>query len=337
MNNSILSIISNGDTNTLVVVFFDLLVKSETEFVPDKFKGLTVKCLMRVYKKLSDSIDELDLPNIFLKMHQYLIEVEDNNMIQDIGFKAVKTFLKRIVELKDSSEVLEIFDAMSMEYDLHESLRVSLEKYIIQVNQSKADVEKQVLAAQTRANGLGPNTLSQADSNSTFRGSVASKPVSKQSNPPARSQSNVHQYGNNQTQMQTQPPGGNNNQELPQEIAETIQAISVSGLKKLGLLVNTLHAQLLNYPQIEIKNYINMLKPSKLKYVLRELDRREQKHETSFQQNSASKSEYMSIESGTRRSIQQGRNSTKPQTQEMMKKLQGMKELMRQKMQNQDQ
>jgi hypothetical protein len=56
MNDAILSIISNGDTNILVIVFFDLMIKSVTQYVPDKFKGLTVKCMMKVYKNLQNFV-----------------------------------------------------------------------------------------------------------------------------------------------------------------------------------------------------------------------------------------------------------------------------------------
>ena len=101
----------------------------------------------------------------------------------------------------------------------------------------------------------------------------------------------------------------------------------------LGQLVSNLHGILQGYPDLDIKPFLSELKPQKLKYVMRELDRLNQRQENSFVQDSAQKPDtsFRNSEREQRTSLNQSfRNSaTQLQTQEMMKRLHGMKDIFR--------
>lgn len=123
MNGSILQVISNGDPSILTFVFFDILIKSVTEPVPEKFQVITVKCMVRVYKNTLKQIESLDIPKLFLRMNSYILELKQGEIHNDQGFQSIKMFIKGIVENKDEAEIISVLEELEEGNDFSQLLR----------------------------------------------------------------------------------------------------------------------------------------------------------------------------------------------------------------------
>lgn len=111
MNTVILKILENANPGDLYNVLFDLLIKSKTEQVPNKYLGLTVKCILRHTKVLEKIIDKIQPEAILLKMHIYLTNTTPGNdrNSDDIGNKTIKTVLNELVKVLGDDRIYECY------------------------------------------------------------------------------------------------------------------------------------------------------------------------------------------------------------------------------------
>ena len=67
-----------------------------------KLPGLIVKCLLKLSKIIDKIIDKLDMVDILLSIHEYLIIIDHENKTQndEMGVRIVKTVTNEIVKLK---------------------------------------------------------------------------------------------------------------------------------------------------------------------------------------------------------------------------------------------
>jgi cytoskeleton-associated protein 5 len=79
LNSSMLRLLENCDHTYIFCVLFDLLKKYRNYSRMPKLPGLIIKCLLKLSKIIEKIIDKLDMDQILLSIHEYLIEIDHDN------------------------------------------------------------------------------------------------------------------------------------------------------------------------------------------------------------------------------------------------------------------
>ena len=135
LNGVILKIISHGDPNEVYQVLFDLLIKCRSDYVPEKFDGLVVKCIVKITQRIEEVREDVELERLFEKMHYYMVlmKAHREDKKDDIGVKVIKTVLNAIVEKFDERKVMDAYSVLAPK----ESEDNSIKKWLLMVIQTK--------------------------------------------------------------------------------------------------------------------------------------------------------------------------------------------------------
>ena len=112
MNTIILNIMEHAKPGDLYNVLFDLLLKSKTENVPQKYLGLAVKCILRHTKAQEKIKDEIEPAKIIYKMHCYQVIGSNDKSSDDIGNKTIKTVLNELVKVIGEEKIEECYQVV---------------------------------------------------------------------------------------------------------------------------------------------------------------------------------------------------------------------------------
>lgn len=136
LNQTILKFISNGPSNMVYQTLFDLLVKCRESYVPPKFDGLVVKCIVKITQRIDGIAEQLDLPSLLARMHNYILLLKEAQLDKkdDIGVKVIKTVLNAIIERFDTRTVLAAYANSVAEYEHEDN---SIKKWIHLILQGK--------------------------------------------------------------------------------------------------------------------------------------------------------------------------------------------------------
>lgn len=111
-NNIILHILEHANPGDLYNVLFELLLKSKTDNVPQKYIGLAVKCILRHTKTLEKIKFTIDPEKIIYKMHCYLVIGNNDKSSDDIGNKTIKTVLNELVKHMGEDRIEECYQVV---------------------------------------------------------------------------------------------------------------------------------------------------------------------------------------------------------------------------------
>lgn len=136
LNVAVLKFISKGEQNLVYLTLFDLLIKCRESYVPSKFDGLVVKCIVKVTQAIDESTQDLELGSLLLKMHQYMVLIRDAQVDKkdDIGVKIIKTVLNAIIEKFDDRSLLLAYRESVSEFENEDN---SIKKWMHMIMQSK--------------------------------------------------------------------------------------------------------------------------------------------------------------------------------------------------------
>ena len=125
LNETILRIIANGDLNQVYQTLFDLLIKCRSEYVPDKFDGLVVKCIVKITQRFEDHDEDIDLEGLYRKMHYYMVLVKVKRLDKkaDHGVTIIKTVLTVLINKFDEAKVLQAYNSIANNEDDDASMK----------------------------------------------------------------------------------------------------------------------------------------------------------------------------------------------------------------------
>lgn len=105
LNFCVLKLLEHNDPNTLFEVLIKLLDKSNKDLLDPtvmrnvvKFRGIVVKCTIKLTKAMRKFIDRLDIRRLLELFKWYFKEYK--NAKEDVGLKSVKTVLNELVSIK---------------------------------------------------------------------------------------------------------------------------------------------------------------------------------------------------------------------------------------------
>lgn len=341
MNALMLSIMDSANPNALYNVLFDLLIKSQTEMVHEKLKGLTVKCLVRHAKSMDKHKDEVDLGNILYKMHQYILEV-DGNKSQELGVKAIKTVIKKIVDLVGDDKIYEAYS--SVENSGEEDTCIKHWIDIVVKNLKKERQKKEMKS----------KTLSHHRNHSNYS-SYKSSGQSSDRNYGNPSQNDGYSQLHNRQMPQQSEPSRHNFPPSDGKVKQIIEKFKEGNLRTFPKIIFELHCEMLNHPDIQIEDYLGSLNKNHSKYILKELKRHQDRENVKPDWSATDRSQgALSSKKQSMRDIGQyqsrstikpantdrgspyyqsnnrsERKTMEPNTNEMMKRLASMREKMR--------
>jgi hypothetical protein len=135
LNGIILKIISHGDGNQICQVLFDLLIKCRSEYVPEKFDGLVVKCIVKITQRIEENVEEIEIDRLFEKMHYYMVLMKNlkEDKKDDTGVKVIKTVLNELVKKFDERKVMQGYQAIQGK----EAEDSSIKKWLHMIIQTK--------------------------------------------------------------------------------------------------------------------------------------------------------------------------------------------------------
>lgn len=105
LNSSMLRMLENCNHTYIICALIDLLSKYKDYPSMPKLPNLIVKCLLKLSKIIEKLIDRLQVEDILLSMHEYLLAInhESKTANDDTGIKMLKTVLNEIVKIKRDS------------------------------------------------------------------------------------------------------------------------------------------------------------------------------------------------------------------------------------------
>ena len=107
LNSTMLRVLENCDETRLFIVFLELLTKHKTVELIPKMPGLIVKCLLKLTKVMDHIIDNLQLDEVLLSIHKYLLIHPSNPHMarkqEELGTRIVKTIINELVKRKRDS------------------------------------------------------------------------------------------------------------------------------------------------------------------------------------------------------------------------------------------
>lgn len=140
LNLTVLKFISNSEHNMIYQTLFDLLIKCRESYVPPKFDGLVVKCIVKITQKMDDIADHLDLPSLLTKMHAYMVLLKEGGVDKkdDIGVKIIKTVLNAVIEKYEDKAVVTAYAGSIAELEHEDN---SIKKWMHMILQTKKSKE----------------------------------------------------------------------------------------------------------------------------------------------------------------------------------------------------
>lgn len=175
LNQTVLKFISKGEQNLIYLTLFDLLIKCRDSYVPPKFDGLVVKCIVKVTQTIDESGQELDLGSLLLKMHQYMVQIQEVQIDKkdDIGVKIIKTVLNAVIDKFDDRRLLQAYREHVSEFEAEDN---SIKKWMHMIMQSKKTTDissnNRMYEGNSRAAPERPGKSSAYASNSNMRSKI---------------------------------------------------------------------------------------------------------------------------------------------------------------------
>ena len=154
LNSTIIKVIGIAEINLIYSVLLDLLIKSRQEYVPAKFEGLVVKCLVKATHRIkSEDKSTLDLSALFIKMQEFMrtIDHSSNDKKENLGSKMIKTIINAIVEACSEKQVLAAYQAIAD----RESEDNTMKKWINKIIHLKRAKPQDSLASTLNQNNSG--------------------------------------------------------------------------------------------------------------------------------------------------------------------------------------
>jgi cytoskeleton-associated protein 5 len=106
LNTTMLRLLEYCDPTSVFVVLIGLLKKYRSYSQLPKLPGLIIKCLLKVIRILDQIINEMNISEVLLAIHDYLCVYptsSQKNPIQggeDMGSRIVKTIINELIKLK---------------------------------------------------------------------------------------------------------------------------------------------------------------------------------------------------------------------------------------------
>jgi hypothetical protein len=102
LNSSMLRILENCNHTTIICVLIDLQRKYRDYTSMPKVPNLIVKCVLKISKIIEKLIDGLEVEEILLSMHEYMLVInhEARTANDETGIKMIKTVINEIIKLK---------------------------------------------------------------------------------------------------------------------------------------------------------------------------------------------------------------------------------------------
>ena len=125
LNGTMLRILEHCHPTKIFLNLIKLLTKYKGDSSIPKMPGLIIRCLLKLTKVLSNVIEEIDIPQLLLAMHEYLTHNRSSYSSDEMGTKTIKTILNELVKLKGES-IWESFEMVRK----HPSQDNHLEKWI---------------------------------------------------------------------------------------------------------------------------------------------------------------------------------------------------------------
>lgn len=125
MNSLVIRILENANRTYMYTVLLNLLSKASSEPSSKQIRliEIIVKCLLKITKQLSKTIDKIDVDIILMDVDQFLNSLEGYNCPTDLPLRSAKTILSELIKIKGES----IRDHLTL---IRASKNSPIEKYI---------------------------------------------------------------------------------------------------------------------------------------------------------------------------------------------------------------
>lgn len=103
LNSAMLMLLKNCNPTQAFCGLIELFYKHREEASTNKLSGLIVKCILKLTKVISTLIPILDVGELLVCIHEYLLCEESQNPQSEIGTKIAKTIISELVKVKKES------------------------------------------------------------------------------------------------------------------------------------------------------------------------------------------------------------------------------------------
>ncbi|CAG9332562.1 unnamed protein product [Blepharisma stoltei] len=104
LNGAMLRILENGKPTQVFVVLIKLLTRYINDDLCPKIPGLIIRCLLKLTKVLGNIVQNIQVEELLLAMHEYLITHRSTSgaspASDEMGTKTIKTIINELVKLK---------------------------------------------------------------------------------------------------------------------------------------------------------------------------------------------------------------------------------------------
>jgi hypothetical protein len=105
-----LKLLENANLNKMLNILFDLLVKNRRLADYSKAFGLIIKCILKLTKTLSNTINDINVSGLLIRFHEYILEFSTKT--DDIGIKAIKTILTELIKVVGDTKIFDYYKAV---------------------------------------------------------------------------------------------------------------------------------------------------------------------------------------------------------------------------------
>ncbi|KRX07362.1 Armadillo-type fold [Pseudocohnilembus persalinus] len=99
INSCMLRILSSTQSDIIFEILITLLKKYRLQMEKGKILGLIVRCTIKAAKNLQQSLPEMNIQQLMLLLHDYLINFRECNM-DDSGIKVIRTIISEVIKFR---------------------------------------------------------------------------------------------------------------------------------------------------------------------------------------------------------------------------------------------
>lgn len=113
LNNFMIRLMETAALNSIMMVFLDLLIENKKVQLNEEYtkgQGIIIRCLLKCTKWFVEE-KQLNIESVLLKFYEYVQQFKtDQNQNQEVGIKAIKTMLYKLVEVLGAEKITAYFN-----------------------------------------------------------------------------------------------------------------------------------------------------------------------------------------------------------------------------------